>query len=94
MTILLDTERILLLQVRDDAGNVGWGTVLNFKKQEAAKQDGKQEAGAELVQKQYMVDVLVNSLNGMPCLPGAAGSEVAVLSVPLTHLDGISQVQL
>merc|ERR1712195_386487 len=24
-----------VLRVRDDAGNVGWGTVLNFKKQEA-----------------------------------------------------------
>jgi len=83
-----------VLRVRDDAGNVGWGTVLNFKKQEAAKQDGKQEAGAELVQKQYMVDVLVNSLNGMPCLPNAAGSEVSVLSVPLTHLDGITQVRI
>eukprot|EP00656_Telonema_subtile_P054689 TRINITY_DN8233_c0_g1_i2.p1 TRINITY_DN8233_c0_g1~~TRINITY_DN8233_c0_g1_i2.p1 ORF type:complete len:1046 (-),score=338.04 TRINITY_DN8233_c0_g1_i2:40-3177(-) len=78
-----------VVHIKDSTGHDGWAAILNFKKVAA---EIKPEA--DLSHKQYVLDVLVNSLGGVACLPGAPGGEMSVLSVPITSLDGISQVRI
>eukprot|EP00658_Telonema_sp_P-2_P077605 TRINITY_DN7057_c0_g1_i3.p1 TRINITY_DN7057_c0_g1~~TRINITY_DN7057_c0_g1_i3.p1 ORF type:complete len:640 (-),score=205.72 TRINITY_DN7057_c0_g1_i3:80-1894(-) len=79
-----------VIQVRDQAGNSGWAALLNFKKTTG----DVMKADTDLAAKTYTVDVLVNTaMTGIVCSPSAAG-EMAVLTLPLANLDGISQVRI
>lgn len=85
----------------------GWGVIVNFRKgADATKRDQKAGRKSAVVgaTADYQVDML------LPCMPGADAAiqkgtkpqpassiddaEMHVISVPLTHLDGISSIRL